>query len=543
MASLPRASRARFALFSATLLIMAGAVGVACSGSSSDESSHTEGALNTAAGDSLESTAKDGGTCRPAIDKFRELEIVHPLVVGDPVRTSNGSREPDGGETAPGHWSIRFLLEQMAPKGVNAGDFFRDLLLSWDSTHQIEKDKLETRDIDGVVLCPWLAASGCSEACDTCKTNGTHLDLTKAPFELLAIVNRLDLHGNDCQSAGEGRFVFGVLNQPPPNDGGTNDGGQVDSGPDDGGGGTDGEPPPQDGGRGDALPPPPDAGAPPPPPPPPPPFGQSQQSPLPFTMIFEYHLPVNGTTLTRLTWATKWHALSTHAIGSSAYNEALQAITDLFASRNADPGLPNGSAISQIRTNEIALSIPWQLREFNMAVNNAGQGFMVPATTKQSMSQTLNNTVFLHDFIVQNAKAINNGTIIIAPNLLGGESNEGVDPWMSRDPSDAGPLDPTTLRNFSQLTCNGCHKDSKTFDDQQSTFYQVSPLLPPGPDGTGRLAKFLTGDLNDAGKAPDGGVGAGDLARRADELQEILCGTSCLSDGGVPLAAENARVE
>jgi hypothetical protein len=104
-------------------------------------------------------------------------------------------------------------------------------------------------------------------------------------------------------------------------------------------------------------------------------------------------------------------------------------------------------------------------------------------------------------------------------------------------------LDPTTLRNFSQLSCNGCHKDSKTFDDQQSTFYHVSPLLAPGTDGTGRLSVFLLGDLNDAGKAPDGGVGAGDLARRADELQEILCGTSCLPDGGVQAAPENARIE
>ena len=43
------------------------------------------------------------------------------------------------------------------------------------------------------------------------KTADGHIDLTRAPLRLLAIVNRMDLRDLSKGSAGEGRFVFGVL--------------------------------------------------------------------------------------------------------------------------------------------------------------------------------------------------------------------------------------------------------------------------------------------------------------------------------------------
>ena len=56
-----------------------------------------------------------------------------------------------------------------------------------------------------------------------------------------------------------------------------------------------------------------------------------------------------------LGWANAWHALGALPFPSEEYNAALQAITERFAGRGAMPGRPNGSALNQLRTNEIDL--------------------------------------------------------------------------------------------------------------------------------------------------------------------------------------------
>jgi len=143
------------------------------------------------------------------------------------------------------------------------------------------------------------------------------LDLAKAPFRLLAIVNRIDLRGSTAygsDDAGEARLIFGLLicNPTPP-----------------------------------------------------------QREVQPFTVNFEYGIRTHSCAEVRY-WARQWHALGPFAIGSPAYNAALQAITDQFTRRNADPSKrPNRSALSQLRTNEFALAdIPfesfWELREFRI---------------------------------------------------------------------------------------------------------------------------------------------------------------------------------
>ncbi|MGK3963804.1 hypothetical protein WMF38_06455 [Sorangium sp. So ce118] len=68
-----------------------------------------------------------------------------------------------------------------------------------------------------------------------------------------------------------------------------------------------------------------------------------------------------------LDWANAWHALGSLPFPSEDYNAALQAITTRFAGRNAAPGRPNGSSLGQLRTNDIALASPWELREFTLA--------------------------------------------------------------------------------------------------------------------------------------------------------------------------------
>jgi hypothetical protein len=131
------------------------------------------------------------------------------------------------------------------------------------------------------------------------------LDLTRAPLQLEAIVNRFDLRDQTNGDAGEGRFVFGFTQNGIP---------------------------------------------------------------LQATLIFEYKLPA-ATDADTLAWANAWHALAALPFPSEQYNAALQAITDKFSGRGARPDHPNGSAINAVRTNEIDLGggAPWELREFGLS--------------------------------------------------------------------------------------------------------------------------------------------------------------------------------
>jgi hypothetical protein len=233
-------------------------------------------------------TLPDGTDCPITIDAESELLIRDVAVVEDPLRTQwTGSTA----NPSDGAWSFGRLMTNMAGNN-DPEQFVRSWLQEWTAPRIVNGLPVPPRPMDAVVLNPWLAASG-----------GARLDLTRAPFRLLAIVNRLDLRDPARSSAGEGRFVFGVL-----------------------------------GAGGEAL---------------------------PFTVILEYDLPASAPGDVRR-WADAFHALGSLPLGSPPYNQALQDITDRFAGRNAAPGRPNGSLIGQVRTNENALSPLWEMREFKL---------------------------------------------------------------------------------------------------------------------------------------------------------------------------------
>jgi len=219
------------------------------------------------------------------------------------------------------------------------------------------------------------------------------LDIDHAPVRLLAIVNRFDLRNLDAGNAGEGRFVFGVLG----------------------------------------------------------PFGSVQQ----FTMILEYKLPAK-TAQDVQDWANLWHGLSTHPFPSEEYNAALEAVSLKFSGRNAAPDRVNGSALSQLRTNEIALSFRWEFREFNLS---AASGMLEPATVKLTPDLGFNDTQTLADFIVQNEPAIVTETHTVpeqfegAPFLAGSVFNDLIF-WQSQSIN----FTKSEARfQLSKNTCNGCH--------------------------------------------------------------------------------------
>ncbi len=286
------------------------------------------------------------------------------------------------------------------------------------------------------------------------KTASGDLDLDQSPLTLQAIVNRIDTRNLAEGSAGEGRFVFGV-------NGNTN-------------------------------------------------FQQ-------FTVIVEYNLV--ATTQQDVTdWANRWHALSSHPFPSEEYNTALEAVTRRFTDRNMSPGSVNGSALVELRTNEIALSQDrrWELRAFVLSPSGFDE-----TTVKETPDLAFNGSATLASFINQNADAIiaevpgaNAHTV---PNLFGGSPfmagsifNDQIE-WNA-----PGISNPEARFHASMNTCNGCHgPDTGTFN-----FLMVTPRF---PGSEAQLSPFLTG-----GTAFDIFTGQtrtlNDLQRRKADLTALVCG-------------------
>lgn len=378
-------------------------------------------------------TLADGGQCPIVVNADAELMIRNLLVVEDPIRTNwSGSLT----NPSDGAWTFGRLMTAMA--GQNDPEVFvRNWLAHWDSVQTVNGLPVASRPMNALVTQPWLTASG-----------GTRLDLRRAPFRLLAIVNRMDLRDLTRGSAGEGRFVFGVL------------------------------------------------GA-----------GGNQ---LQFTVILEFNLP--ATTQADVDrWAADWHALGTLPIGSAAYNQALETITSRFAGASVSPTRPNGSAINQVRSNEIALSAPWELREFQL--NAAGQLIQVPVA--QTTDLPLNNSPALAQFINANTAALLTDTHVVpatfngAPFLAGSALTNFGHTWRA-----PGITNNEARFHFSVNTCNGCHAGETN-----------TPFLHVFPRNVGQVAAlsgFLTGTT-----VPDPVTGQprtfNDLFVRSESLLAVLC--------------------
>ncbi|MEI6084803.1 MAG: hypothetical protein WCS70_10920 [Verrucomicrobiota bacterium] len=398
----------------------------------------------------------------PVIKPESQLMIIDRRVVADPLRTNplNGSRAP---------WTFRYLIENMAGPN-NPSDFVMKWLTQWEANQTINGSVAPARpSIRQLVIDPWLKASG-----------GQRLDLNKAPFQLLAIVNRLDLHvrdGDKVTTAGEGRFVFGVL-------------------------GADGKP----------LPP------------------LFPTAPGGFTVIFEYELIATNTFQLR-DWAQQWTSLGNSPVGSPMYNDALERITRRFTDRGRAPGKPNGNALNQVRSNELALGLPWELREFGIV-----GGFL----RQRGVAQTpdvlaLNGTPALANLINANEAALLNETYVLPAALRGaaalagpfqlsdfpGASNrtftaiELIDPFYDVPWSAAGIINNDARHAFGLNTCGGCHRT-----ETGAGFLQVG--FPATNGAPAALAGFLTGITVPDPLDPATPRTFNDLERRRQDLADLL---------------------
>jgi len=425
------------------------------------------------------------------LDPFKSLFIVDPSVVDDPVRTNCNvpAVTPPGCPVYPalpaeGAWTFARLIRFMSgntPPEIFVDDWLRTYLVPQTVNGFTVFDPVKAAEV-AQFRNDWLAASG-----------GGQLDLCIAPFRLTAIVFRPDLSsftgggygGTGVSSAGEGRFIFNILDN----------------------------------------------------------FG----NPTRGNIIFEYNLPARSCDDLK-DWAKAWADLSTLPFGP-CFNEMLQAITDRFTGPNIEPGRPNGSALNQLRINELTFGAVWELREWNIVLQNPFDnmsGLLRNVTTKQTPDDGFNGQIFLGDYINADQVAILNGShvvpdLFLGVNFVGGQARNFPTIWDAPNIDNSMGQRVELRHKFALQTCQGCH------------FFEAGTHLPPNGGGPptpfvhveGRIpgqASNLSGFLTGITGVPDPVDPTvlrdfNDLQRRMDILCKIL-ESDCGPTFGVAVVTE-----
>lgn len=380
------------------------------------------------------------------------------LMITDTLVVQDPTRtfDPCTGGNPNGAWTFKHLVTEMANQtasGIDPAVFAEQWLKHWMSPQTINTFNVPARPSMSSILGSWPR-----------KTDGT-LDLDQSPLRLLAIVSRLDLatvrgggsgystSSGDFLDAGEARFVFGFL---------------------------------------DGC------------------------SPTRFSVIFEYRVP-KCTCEEVKSWANQWVALNGFTLGSATYNARLERITEQFVHAGANPLKPNGSALGQLRTNEIHLAGPWELREFQL--DQFPFSFLHEKTTLDSMHDSFNGNAGFADW-VRNAVVpglpnnVPKVPLFFAPhgNFQGGNPQAPTAGFFWDEASlavctNAAERDGRFTGSFN--TCNGCHAG-----ETATPFVHVDPATPLGTAAF--LSGFLTGiTVNDPALQARG---CGPFTRTFDDL-------------------------
>lgn len=441
-------------------------------------------------------------------DRWEEsLMITDPLVVQDGLRTHDACAP---GGAPDGAWTFKHLMAEMAVgSGLSTHDFVVEWLSSWLQPYVVNGDNVPSRTqmFDQVIL-PWANRSGVAASLSAggVLTLGGPLNLDDSPFRLSAIVNRIDLGGtvdgpsgyggastSQPTDAGELRFVFGVQN--------------LDS-----------------------------------------------CSVLRFSVIFEYGVPITGCTSVR-DWALDWTRLNDPGFAprfSPAWLAHLETMTESVVTHGAAPAKGNQNALNQIRTNEIALAGPWELREFTLGIENPFLDTNTPADgplRAHTVAMTPDDGAFsptphpvIDSFVLGDVLSGVPASVptlpddcsasYSVPGQFAGAPFRGGNALTLPPTHWEAAVDPTNNREacarhqLSLNTCNGCH-----FGDTATPFLHVDPTVMPAA-----LSNFLTGGggiwtvADPQFGAPDWAFA--DLERRFQRLYELACAT-CGSRFGI----------
>jgi hypothetical protein len=389
------------------------------------------------------------------VDVYRELLIVHPSVVDpflDGGRSYNGAPEAEGGP-----WSLRSLLRFLVVQLVEADrqSFYASLFEQWTAAQTADNGiQVPARDL---TLVKTLLLDQFSTADATGKRT---YDMSKLPFELIAIAYRPDLRASDGSDAGELHFVYKLI---APN-------------------------------------------------------GQDAR----FTINVEYK--IQTTFYDAAQWAHNFHRLGELEVGSEEYLQLLQKLTwyttnsifnylpKLGQIRTNEVAFDPANAAWELRefvanaqnfgrkrmlassvenTPLASFNNTQTLADFiaqNPVLSQPGTGFM-----SFKLPETLSLASGTTTFLDAHARP---GTQWVVP----GQS------FAARSPA---------VDNLGTLTCNGCHQDNKAAGDIE--FHHVQPDVSPLQDGTARLSKFLT--TPDAMRPQSR---PGELNRRKADLTQLL---------------------
>ena len=393
-----------------------------------------------------------------AVVGTKELVITDASVIAATEETTFDPAHPSG-VTKHGAWSFGRLVHNMLPAGqrdspLAASQLVLSWLATWETPQSPNTEVSAARARPGIrlqITNPWKAASGCADPANPATDATCVLDMTKAPFKLMAIFYRPDLRivaGDDRSIGGEGRFVFQVIGPTLGVRAGT---GVVD-------------------------------------------VMDPTVKPQKFTLIFEYSLPVTDDGQI-ITWAEKWHQLGAMPFGT-AFNAHLLSLTRDFSGPDKDTRRPNGNALNQLRTNEVSLlgarlpaagfvSAPqlWELREFHLTsagltphtmnlepsrdfdVAHAGQVF--PEGTRSSE---------LVAFLNANTAAVLASRHVIPAGMVANSTLVGTGTY----PAWQAPGVASNVRDaFALATCAGCHRHETGIPFMHVTF--ASALVDPTP--------------------------------------------------------------
>jgi hypothetical protein len=417
------------------------------------------------------------------------------------------------------------MRELATGSGKTPEAFVTDWLSMWLNNYTVNSDVVAARPaMFNQVIRPWAIASGVTATLVISPTGvrsvtlSGPLDLDIAPFRLLAIVNRIDLGETETgpsgyngkitsrpKTPGELRFIFGVV-QPSPWGGGT----------------------------------------------------EASCGRKRFTVIFEYGVPGEGCD-TVVAWAKQWTTLQAMSGFTAAYKAQLTAMTESVVVHGAAPAKGNQNAINQIRTNEIALTGPWELREFTLTAEKPAAGTDLPINgglRKHTVAMTPNDGAFSAAGGDPTINSFINGPVLAGVALpasnpghceasytvpfsfLGAPFRGGtalIPPphWEANSITSLSSAARICARHsFSLNTCGGCHQgDSGTDGTGGSTsFTHVDPLSSVPVT----MSKFLTGggpgmvfNVNDTQLSPVPVWPFADLQRRLERLFELSHCTSC----------------
>ncbi len=400
-----------------------------------------------------------------AISVEESLIITHPDVIQDKDRTFNRCRREG---TPMGKWTFGHLFSEMINQpmtGVDPRQAALHWLDSWNHNQEQHFNSAVPRPGVQQFINEWRSRS-----------NSKLPRLDQAPFQLVAIVNRMDLHesvGYSDGNAGELRFVFALED--------------------------------------------------------------ANCNPLPMLVIFEYgNLPVKCGEIQHL--ARRWVDLASHPIGSVAYNTVLEDLTNAVVNANAAPHKVNGSALNQLRTNDFVFARPWQLREF---ILHKKTSMLEPETVKRTPDIAHENVPFMRAGLAfaidNNLPSIWPNPPPSMPNMLTGSfdplefptgffiramASDIPHPGFCFTPKLAGntAISGNDARfEYSSNTCAGCHGGDL---NANGDFTHI--------DEHGNLSQFLSGPMT-ALDCTNGGITRNfDEPKRRAQVLDALATNACV---------------